>query len=445
MKPLSRRYRFMFFEFALWAMPIQLAGCLGDPKTIIYDIPDEVAIPMAFEQFQLDAQSGQVQAVLDYVLPEYLHMGRDRSELGLWITSLSEFQNPEVSITILTYQVDQDTAQVDYLLSVKSCDKVFDWMDPKPPTCVTALKCKSSHPACGWLRDMRKVDHLWRFSGSQTSWGQDFTLQAEAGIVRLVGMLTDPAHSFSGATVSWTGMEDLDRGTLVLERSTGTSWKLPADSRLPDGMVPGHPLPFDLKLMLESDAGNTAARIRFHTVMDEFASNLLPSGEVMPPFSFSFLSPGKGEGGAQVEVISDGQVLWRSPIFFTSSLPYAGPALEANRSYDYRVRTFDTSGNSSIIGSRILALSDERVPPEPAGISPSAGSAAGGESLTLTGTGFQPGAKVYFDITECLQITVIDSTQIQCTSPSLEPRIYNVLVVNPSGRVGWIPRGFQAV
>jgi len=71
-------------------------------------------------------------------------------------------------------------------------------------------------------------------------------------------------------------------------------------------------------------------------------------------------------------------------------------------------------------------------PPSPPSISPGLGPAAGGQTVTLTGTGFQAGAGVAFGSGAATQVTVSGATQLTAVSPPGSGTV-NVTVTEPSG------------
>ncbi len=419
------------------------AGCAGEPGTTIHEPPDEVAISFALGDWQANLQGGLIQSAMNLVYDDYLHMGRSKSDFERWAGSLTGTLEPKIQISQVVIRIDGEQAEVDYLLWVQGCEAGSDLPNPPPPNCQTMLRCESSRPGCGWLRYLRKTNHLWGFSGDRASWGHDFSLQAKGGKICLLGSVYDPQRTFTQVTVSWAGLEQAEGGTVTLERLSGDYWRLPDDCLIPNELYPSHPLPWDLDIHLESASGNIDSSRRFSSVMDGFASDLFPNGEVMPPFDFSWVIPEKGEGGVQVEVHSGEEVLWRSPMTYQESMGYSGPNLEEEVPYDYQVWVYDTFGNSSVVDGTLVAISGTLITPQPSGITPQVGSAAGGDSIIVSGEGFLAGARVLFDISECLDTQVVDATRIQCISPPLDSGTYNVLVINPSGRVGLIAGGFQ--
>jgi hypothetical protein len=58
-------------------------------------------------------------------------------------------------------------------------------------------------------------------------------------------------------------------------------------------------------------------------------------------------------------------------------------------------------------------------------------------TVDIHGSSFVPGAKVYFDLDECIQVVYIDSTRLRCSPPSTTVfKRFKVRVVNPGGLFG---------
>lgn len=68
-------------------------------------------------------------------------------------------------------------------------------------------------------------------------------------------------------------------------------------------------------------------------------------------------------------------------------------------------------------------------------ITPSSGPTTGGTSVTITGTNFQAGATVSLDDIACVNVVVVSSTSITCTTPAHTAAIVDVTVVNPGSSV----------
>jgi len=75
-------------------------------------------------------------------------------------------------------------------------------------------------------------------------------------------------------------------------------------------------------------------------------------------------------------------------------------------------------------------------------ISPVSGPAAGGTSVTITGTGFVTGAAVTFGGTAATGVNVASATSITATTPAHAAGVVDVVVTNPDTQYGTIPAGF---
>ena len=72
----------------------------------------------------------------------------------------------------------------------------------------------------------------------------------------------------------------------------------------------------------------------------------------------------------------------------------------------------------------------------------SAGSNAGGETVTVTGSGFNSNAKVYVDTTLCTT-TYGNNTSLSFTTPAKSIASYHLYVYNTDGSVGVLPGGLE--
>jgi hypothetical protein len=92
--------------------------------------------------------------------------------------------------------------------------------------------------------------------------------------------------------------------------------------------------------------------------------------------------------------------------------------------------TVTTSGGTNTTSQ---AGYDYRAAPTVTGVSPAAGTTAGGQSVTVTGTGFTRASKVTFDAINATRYTVDSDTQITATSPARRAGIVNVRVTTVGG------------
>jgi len=75
-------------------------------------------------------------------------------------------------------------------------------------------------------------------------------------------------------------------------------------------------------------------------------------------------------------------------------------------------------------------------------ITPNSGTANGGTSVTLTGTGFLAGATVKLGGTSATGVTVVSSTSITATTPAHAAGAVNVVVTNTDAQTGTLTNGY---
>ncbi len=81
--------------------------------------------------------------------------------------------------------------------------------------------------------------------------------------------------------------------------------------------------------------------------------------------------------------------------------------------------------------------------PNVSGISPAAGTTAGGTAVTVTGTGFLSGASVKFGSTSASGVNVVSSTSITATAPAHSAGAVNVVVTNTDGQSDSLTNGYS--
>jgi large repetitive protein len=78
-------------------------------------------------------------------------------------------------------------------------------------------------------------------------------------------------------------------------------------------------------------------------------------------------------------------------------------------------------------------------------VAPSQGTTAGGDTVTLTGTGFLAGASVVFGTTAATSVTVVSSTQVTAVTPARSAGVVSVTVRNTDGQYAELPRSYRFV
>ena len=78
-------------------------------------------------------------------------------------------------------------------------------------------------------------------------------------------------------------------------------------------------------------------------------------------------------------------------------------------------------------------------------VNPSTGDTSGMTSVTVTGTGFVTGAKVFFATAVATDIVFLSSTKLTCLTPAGNAGSVDVTVRNPSNLEGLLQNGFTFV
>jgi len=78
-------------------------------------------------------------------------------------------------------------------------------------------------------------------------------------------------------------------------------------------------------------------------------------------------------------------------------------------------------------------------------VSPSAGSTAGGEVITVSGNNFVDGAKITLGSATCQNVVWVSESRLTCTTPASSPNLVAVTVENPDGGKGVLTSAFTFV
>lgn len=74
---------------------------------------------------------------------------------------------------------------------------------------------------------------------------------------------------------------------------------------------------------------------------------------------------------------------------------------------------------------------DKKFPPNINSVSPSFGNILGGDLITISGRGFEPGAKIFIENLLCTPVS-LSSIEITCLTPSQPIGTYSLTVTNPN-------------
>jgi hypothetical protein len=108
----------------------------------------------------------------------------------------------------------------------------------------------------------------------------------------------------------------------------------------------------------------------------------------------------------------------------------------------YMLFLINDSGVPSVARFVLLNGAASNPAPTVASISPNTGPAAGGTSVTITGTGFLPGATVSLGGTPATGVTVVSSTSITATTPAHAAGTVNLVVSNSDAQNGTLNNAF---
>ena len=78
-------------------------------------------------------------------------------------------------------------------------------------------------------------------------------------------------------------------------------------------------------------------------------------------------------------------------------------------------------------------------------INPASGTTAGGQPITVNGTGFQPDAILQLGGVTASAVTVLSNFSLTATTPAHPPRLTDVVVTNPGNNVCTLPVAYTFV
>lgn len=184
------------------------------------------------------------------------------------------------------------------------------------------------------------------------------------------------------------------------------------------------------------------------------AFEYLPEGEIVAqPPAIGALSPATGpvSGGTPVQVLgvgfADGATVYfgakaaTSVVWLGSSSLLATAPAAAAGAVDVKVTNPDGTSATLTKGFKYVGLTSD--PPEVTAVSPGSGPTTGGTVAGVEGTGFQPGAVVWFGTKIASQAVIASAELIVVTVPSGEVGTTDVRVVNPDGATAALLDGFS--
>lgn len=120
-----------------------------------------------------------------------------------------------------------------------------------------------------------------------------------------------------------------------------------------------------------------------------------------------------------------------------------GPAAVAGAVHSAGGGGASVNGGDAAAGARgVVRIFWTPATPAPLYVSPAGGSTAGGDSVTITGSGFTEGCTVTFDGTPATSVVVVDANTITCDTPAHAAGLVDVVVANEDAVSGTITDGF---
>ncbi|MBC8008810.1 MAG: IPT/TIG domain-containing protein [Burkholderiales bacterium] len=118
---------------------------------------------------------------------------------------------------------------------------------------------------------------------------------------------------------------------------------------------------------------------------------------------------------------------------FPNRFGYSDTGLTAGTTYYYRVCSLNVAGNSTYSAAVSATTTGGVIAPTLTQVTPASGPAAGGTSLTLTGTAFTGATSVSVGGAAASSFTVVNATTITATTPAGTPGLVGISVTTPGG------------
>jgi hypothetical protein len=154
----------------------------------------------------------------------------------------------------------------------------------------------------------------------------------------------------------------------------------------------------------------------------------------------SWVPPEIAGFGHRVKRRATGEGNWTVIATLGHAYGHTDYAVQEACGYEYAVEAFNEAGSSPLSNVEAAVIPGD---PAPGYINPVRGRTLGGTLVTITGSGFQPGATVKFDGVLATNVTVLSCTSIQCRTPQHAAGTVDVRVTNPGGGYGILPAAFE--
>jgi PKD repeat protein len=202
--------------------------------------------------------------------------------------------------------------------------------------------------------------------------------------------------------------------------------------------------PGDLVAVVDADGAvaefsetNNRARIYFATNADPEARITASATSGNPPLAVNFNASSSfdpnGDAMTFAWAFADG----------TGSATGSGVSHTFTQAGTYPVTLAVTDARGGIGTARVVVTVGVGSPPTVSAVSPTSGPAASGTSVTITGTGFLPGATVKIGNVAATNVSWLSETTLKANAPALPAGTLNdVVVTNPSSASGTLAKGY---
>jgi hypothetical protein len=190
------------------------------------------------------------------------------------------------------------------------------------------------------------------------------------------------------------------------------------------------------------------------SVAGELAKAFTYEGQQAPPPVLNQVTPSFGPhtGGAEITLAGAAflpgltvtvgeQSLLSTRLLFSGAVTGVTPPGPPG-AMSIRVRNRD--GQETVLPLAFTYLDPQAAPPAILSLTPETGPASGGTELTITGSGFQPGARVFLPPNALVDVRHVSPQELRATTPPLLPGVYPLRVVNPDGQHDEIAGAYRA-
>jgi len=335
------------------------------------------------------------------------------------LTSISPASGPTSGGTTVTLTGTNFTPGITVTVGGVSCSSV-SVVSP------TSLTCTTGNHAVG------AVDVVMTDSNALTaSLVSGFTYIATPTVTSV-----SPASGTTagGITITITGTIFLAGATVTVDGQACTSPTVVSSTEI-TCVVPAHSAGV-VDIVVTNTAGPSGTGSGLYTYILAPAPTVTSISPASGPKAGSTFVTITGTGFLTNPTVTIGGLACSSTTLVSAtSITCRTPAASAGTA-DVRVMNEDEQSGSLVNGYAFIA------PPVVTSISPSVGSTAGGNTVTITGTGFLSGATVTMGSSACTSVNVLFPTQLTCETPAHAAGVVDINVTNSDGQTSQLSTAY---